>query len=293
MRPSISPLTPSRLAYLLPLQHYSYYSRTKVKPTPSSPTMSETAPNPKPATGMQQASGKNVQLMVMIMLALTGILFYWTGMVAEDQSPEDVVVRETKIKRNDKADRRCFELCEARRKMRHEHFGGDLLDNKELYQMALGANAKMIYKMKVDYGPDHFSNIFQAKDPDSNKTKYRGVEPITATGDSMNRFKRKIRMKILSAQAELSNRDKDFQGCDCINGDKALGPAVGNITEIKGVEKVFAKYVWATGGHSAAAGHGNLFNESYTAFMTRAVEHVFGSIGIQFVGRNYAMGGTG
>ena len=253
--------------------------------------MSETSTSTtaKPAAG----TGKNAQLMVMIMLALSGILFYWTGMAAGDQNPEDVAVRKTKIKRNDAADERCFAICQARRKMRHTQFGGDLLDSKDLYQMALGANAKMISKMKVDYGPAHFSDIFQAKDPVSNETKYRGIGPITPTGDSMNRFKRKIRMKILSAQVELQKKEKNFEGCDCINGDKALGSSVGNVTEIKGVEKTFAKYVWATGGHSAAAGHGNLFNESYTAFLTRAVEDVFGSIGIEFVGRNYAMGGTG
>jgi hypothetical protein len=253
--------------------------------------MSERATKTSPATGTPQ-SGKNAQLMVMIMLALSGILLYLSGMAAEDQTPQNVVIREIKIKRNDEADRRCFDICQARRKMRHEHFGGDLLDNKELYQMALGANAKMISKMKVDYGPDNFSNMFQAKDPVSNKTKYRGIGPITPTGDSMNRFKRKIRMKIMSAQVELQNKEKNFKGCDCIHGDKALGPAVGNVTKIKGVEKAFAKYIWATGGHSAAAGHGNLYNESYTMFLTRAVEHVFGSIGIEFVGRNYAMGGT-
>ena len=158
--------------------------------------------------------------------------------------------------------------------------------------MALGANAKMVSKMKVDYGPDNFSNIFQTRDPDSNKIKYRGIGPITPTGDSMNRFKRKIRMKILSAQAELRKKESNFEGCDCIDGDRAHGSSIGNETRVKGVEKTFAKYVWATGGHSAAAGHGNLFNESYTAFLTRAVEDVFGSIGIEFVGRNYAMGGT-
>ena len=54
----------------------------------------------------------------------------------------------------------------------------------------------------------------------------------------------------------------------------------------------YAKIVWATGGHSAAAGHGNLFNESYTSFLEQAVSNVFGAIAIEFEGRNYAMGGT-
>jgi len=51
-------------------------------------------------------------------------------------------------------------------------------------------------------------------------------------------------------------------------------------------------FVWATGGHSAAAGHGNLYNESYTAVMEQTVRPIFQAIGIHFSGRNYAMGGT-
>lgn len=39
-----------------------------------------------------------------------------------------------------------------------------------------------------------------------------------------------------------------------------------------------------------AAGHGNLYNESYTAYMERLVQPVFRSVGINFLARNYAMG---
>jgi hypothetical protein len=48
-----------------------------------------------------------------------------------------------------------------------------------------------------------------------------------------------------------------------------------------------------TGGHSAAAGHGNMYLESYTAVMERALKPIFAAVGLDFVGRNYAMGGTG
>jgi hypothetical protein len=51
-------------------------------------------------------------------------------------------------------------------------------------------------------------------------------------------------------------------------------------------------FVWATGGHSAAAGHGNIFAESYTAVMERHVQPILANIGIAFTGRNHAMGGT-
>jgi hypothetical protein len=52
----------------------------------------------------------------------------------------------------------------------------------------------------------------------------------------------------------------------------------------------YEKYVFANGGHSQAAGHGNMFNETYTAYFSKDVEDVFGAIGIKFEGRNYAYG---
>jgi len=52
------------------------------------------------------------------------------------------------------------------------------------------------------------------------------------------------------------------------------------------------KYVWATGGHSAAAGHGNLFKETYTKVMESAAAGVFESVGLTLEARNYAMGAT-
>jgi hypothetical protein len=252
--------------------------------------------NERPATAEPSVSRKSVQFIIMILLAFSSILLYLTGMAAEDTSPQDVEVRDEKIERkNDGANRRCFDLCEARRKMRLDHFGGDVLNWNELYHMALAANTKMISAMKVDYGPSHFSNIFEETDSAAQKTRYRGVGSIPEDGKSMDRLKKKIRMKIMSAQTEIRKKDENFQGCDCMNGDKPLGSesAIGNATESKEVEHTFARYVWATGGHSASAGHGNLYNESYTAFMTRAVTNVFASVGIEFESRNYAMGGTG
>jgi hypothetical protein len=249
-----------------------------------------------PATAERLGSRKSVQVIAVIILAFSAILFYSAGMAAEDQNPQDVQVREEKIERkNDGADRRCFELCEGRRKIRLDHFGGDVLNSNKLYDMALAANAKMISKMKVDYGPTHFSNIFEEKDSAAQKTRYRGVGSIPEDGKSRDRLKRKILMKILSAQTEIRKKDENFEGCDCMNGDKPLGSesAIGNAADLKETEQTYARYVWATGGHSASAGHGNLYNETYTAFMTRAVTNVFASVGIEFESRNYAMGGTG
>ena len=51
-------------------------------------------------------------------------------------------------------------------------------------------------------------------------------------------------------------------------------------------------YTWAVGGHSASAGHGNLFHQSYGAVLERLAAPVFKTLGITFYGKNYGMGGT-
>jgi hypothetical protein len=48
-------------------------------------------------------------------------------------------------------------------------------------------------------------------------------------------------------------------------------------------------FVWATAGDSSAAGHGNMYNQSYTAILERTVQPAFQALGLNFVGRNYAM----
>jgi hypothetical protein len=64
--------------------------------------------------------------------------------------------------------------------------------------------------------------------------------------------------------------------------------------KIKVLEKMVhgkTNFVWVTGGHSATAGHGNLYDESYTAYLERAVKPAFDALGLGFEARNYAMGG--
>ena len=51
-------------------------------------------------------------------------------------------------------------------------------------------------------------------------------------------------------------------------------------------------FTWAVGGHSAAAGHGNLFNQSYSDVLENIAQPLFAALGIEFRAKNYAMGGT-
>ncbi|KAL7571142.1 hypothetical protein ACA910_014746 [Epithemia clementina (nom. ined.)] len=119
------------------------------------------------------------------------------------------------------------------------------------------ARAKFMDQLRQDYGPENIQPLFQTTYPNGT------VESVTRTlfqGSplSWDRMKRKVAMKIL--QAQIDEQPQTF--------------------------------IWATGGHSASAGHGNLFNESYTAIMELKSKPILEAVGVNFVARRYAMGGT-
>lgn len=157
--------------------------------------------------------------------------------------------------------------------------------------------AAMYDRIRADYGK-YFEGIFLSDDTD----------PVIAIGNdhnsTMHIIKRKLKIKVLKAQLaaqEYKASQVSTEGCDCavegsdrfLEQDENKTSAVEDpVEEEEDEDLFFEKYVWATGGHSAAAAHGNLFNESYTAYMTRDLQPVFSALGIDFIGRNYAMGGT-
>ena len=125
-------------------------------------------------------------------------------------------------------------------------------------------------------------------------------------------LKRRLLIKVLQVQTGIRKEESNYMGCDCLHGDKALESSSTSATNddststatatstststttvhINATQTMYSKFVWAAGGHSASAGHGNLFNESYTAYLDYFITPIFKSIGIEFVPRNYAMGGT-
>ena len=127
---------------------------------------------------------------------------------------------------------------------------------EEMKKNFLSARGKFNLKMGEDYGK-YYQPIFY--DGFLSRGRNLFVSGKDNSTVSWDRFKRKIIMKLLAVQ--------------------------------QGSPKTPA-FVWATGGHSATAGHGNFYDESYTAFLERAIKDVFAAVGINFVGRNYAMGGT-
>jgi len=203
----------------------------------------------------------------------------------------------TSDENKEKANGVCTEVCTQRRTKISETAFADLLDRKRLVQRVEDAKADLLDKLQRDYG-EFFEPIFV----DSATGKYRPVRPVHDV--SLDRLKRKLAIKVLSVQSRVAGiENADFHGCDCatdtaLRADEvvaSLDPADASVV-LEGLggdgEGLFERYIWATGGHSAAAGHGNLYNETYTSYMEQDLREVFASIGILFEGRNYAMGGT-
>ena len=224
-----------------------------------------------------------------VALACCALFFLQVASVAEEKGEyvEDVEVRTKGIKGNKREnDEACRGICTNITKARTEKFGGNLLDRADLLRVAKQAKEKLIKNLKKDYG-DYFEPIFM--------TSGKGFSPASEGGPSMERLKRKLMIKVLEVQTNILKQDKNVaNSCDCtVGGGKALVSNVESVgNETFPIDDTYSRYVWATGGHSSSAGHGNLFSESYTANMGRDARTVFGAIGIEFEDRNYAMGGT-
>ena len=72
--------------------------------------------------------------------------------------------------------------------------------------------------------------------------------------------------------------------------EKSFGGLVRRVLHSVMTEDTF---VLVMGGHSAAAGHGNLFQQSYTLQFQKVMEPVFARLGVQCSARNIGMGGLG
>ena len=121
----------------------------------------------------------------------------------------------------------------------------------------LAARGKFDENLRADYG-DYATKVF-------NKTSIMSAFDRPSSLSDV-RLKRRMKIKVIEAQLGIGSAYND-------DDDSTT-------------------FTWVTGGHSAAAGHGNLLNQSYTAAVGRAAKIVFDAVGIHFRAKARAMGGT-
>lgn len=129
------------------------------------------------------------------------------------------------------------------------------------------ARQKFTDRLIDEYGSDAFKKMFIEKNKTIQINRGSQLFRQAEEGESGLRFKRKAMIKLLQVLVQFETNDP--------SSTFAMIP-----------------FVWATGGHSSAAGHGNLYDESYTAVLERGAKGIFEALGLNFTGRNYAMGGT-
>jgi hypothetical protein len=227
-------------------------------------------------------------ILIVILLAFLGVFLF----VEEDTGVEDTEAQD--VKRSIPLNQ-CPAFCNARRQQLKKHFGGDLMDYNFLLLSVEKERNKFHERMKVDYGEEAFKSMW-VNSKNGQVIGDRVVFSADTNSDvSYNKFKRKLQLKVLRMQLNLVEEMRNLKGCDCTKSESS--PQISRrrletqTVVLPEIPSHYERFVWSTGGHSAAAGHGNLYNESYTAFLERGIRNVFTSIGMDFVGRNYAMGG--
>mmetsp|Transcript_17490 Transcript_17490/g.26477 ORF Transcript_17490/g.26477 Transcript_17490/m.26477 type:complete len:690 (-) Transcript_17490:415-2484(-) len=226
-----------------------------------------------------------LQAALVIVTVFVGIAWLTVDSKEETRAKQMEVMKEKSVKNSSSY---CSQLCPARLAQRKRRHGGDLRDIKDLSSNVQSAKVKLVEDLKKKYG-SYYDTIMMENG------KWRGGFQAVTPEISGPRFRRKLKMKILEMQVLLQAENSNVDGCDC-NEEKGSKYKSRRQLEVENVvlpdlKQTYANFVWATGGHSAAAGHGNLYNESYTAMMERSVKPIFKSVGIAFDGRNYAMGG--
>jgi len=234
---------------------------------------------------------------ILTVIAAVALIF----VLMEKKEDESIIPSDIESQNRTKiAKKQCPKFCKARLAQRISHQGGDLLHSQDLLVLATKAREEMIKTLKQDYGEDVFKAMFE--EPDGTSRGYtafwgagdKSSNP-TDQGPSKARFRRKLKIKLLEVQSAVLKEESSLLGCNCVATMIGSRHQDGNTNNdevtLPEIPRSYSKFVWATGGHSAAAGHGNLYNESYTAYMERSVMNVFLAVGIDFVGRNYAMGG--
>jgi len=161
-----------------------------------------------------------------------------------------------------------------------------LISLDDLRSLAVEGKQKFQTLQVVDYG-EYAETVF---DKEAVLGYFRSPTAI-----SRERLKRSLKIKILQSQVQWrkddDNADESGSGSSSGSGNGSEDSTDIDDETVEENDKR-TTFVWAVGGHSAAAGHGNLFKQAYANIIEESLKPIFASMGIRFYAKNYAMGGT-
>jgi hypothetical protein len=170
------------------------------------------------------------------------------------------VVRVEPTERHRKKWKDCHNVCLVQDDL--GRYGADLLQKGKLLERLTAEREKLVHKLQEDYGEQYYRRIFEYS-PDGGTTWIsRGrnvVRMANQNGHSFASLKRKMMLKVLSAQLGISEERARWAHCSCRRGksqgrtgrrlgeedfqsDFALHKGDGDTTAY------YSKYVWVTGG---------------------------------------------
>jgi len=139
------------------------------------------------------------------------------------------------------------------------------------------------------YGAEYVPKLFP---PDAGTKAFRDPTKLKDTnppegeqqqdqgeGEGWDRMVRKFKLKLYQVQLGMVLSQVDSK-------QQCLGSCLESMTP-----GTYSKLVFQNGGHSASAGHGDFYRESYTAILGDDLNPLLQQIGLDFQVRNYAMGG--
>ena len=153
----------------------------------------------------------------------------------------------------------------------------DADSNKRIYMSPLQmlgvfykGRKKLEARLMEEYG-EWYGHIF-----DSNILQ----KLFVISDESKRRLQIRIAIKVLSAQVDVT-----------VDYYHHKGRGNNYVMDVDDEDLQQSTFTWVTGGDSTAAGHGNLFKQSYTAILEDTVAPIFNDLGVSFVAKNRAMGG--
>lgn len=180
----------------------------------------------------------------------------------------------------------CDAHCQIHRRQRLEQSDGmDLLSVKDMIASVQAKKQALLDRLGApdQYG-DLAGQLFYTRS-DTQSLSSQLLEAVDAAANpSRERLRDKVQRKLLQVQLATIQQD-NRPTADEASLRSSTTPSPPSVQVPYRFTQT--RLVWATAGHGAAAGHGNLADESYTAILQKAAGPVFGAAGIELTSRNY------